>query len=304
MRQKWHCPICHESSGRYWNLKRHINRKHAGTCIPVRKYTAFHQQNISSQPFGFQTMRSYLDIQHRFRNTEKRYDTSDSMEKILEPLRKLNEFKILTSQLFPSHLGPISKVYTNLQGRSSPIDFTSRQPVRVRNDNNIPNTSIEDPDIVGYSGYVCLACLTAEPLPIYDDKLGGSEKAVHDCNPKRLEEVRNATNNAEIIQKLYTELPRRMKDTTNAWTKCQNHLIALKIEEADTAVDKITDLTISDNNNWAARVIRDGRTILSEDELMAFLKASNNSTSAYFKIHPSYEPDLVPSCYTIAIFNP
>jgi len=92
-----------------------------------------------------------------------------------------------------------------------------------------------------------------------------------------------------------------MKEMVNAWTNCKNQIIALKIEEADTSVEKLIELTINDNNHWAQRVIRDGRTVLSNEEQVAFFKASDNSTSTYFKIHLRYEPDLFPSCYVISI---
>jgi hypothetical protein len=135
LKQKWYCPVCPTSSGRYWNLGRHISRKHAGLCRPIRKDTSFHQQNISSQPFGFQTMSSYFDLLHNFQSPRKRYDTSDSIEKILEPLRKISEFKILTSHLFPPNLPPLYKVCHNLQSPQT-VDFTSRQPVQVRTEHH------------------------------------------------------------------------------------------------------------------------------------------------------------------------
>ena len=289
------------SSGRHWNLKRHLARMHGGAATPIGEYTFQHQPSTNLHPFNFYQASNPYFVSKYFQDSRyQKHESSDSMEEFLESLRKINELKNLTSQLLSSNLPPI-KVYPYLQVPSSTIDFTSRQPVRIQNEYNTtsPN-STKDPEIIGYRGYVCLTCLTAEPLPIYGDNLVGVEKAVHECNTERLEEVSNLINRDEIIRKLYAQLPERMKDVTNVWTKCKNHIIALKIEEAYTAVDKITELTINDNNSWAVRVIRDGRTILSDEELMAFFKASNNSTSAYFKIQ-SYQPRLFPSCYLIAI---
>jgi len=208
VRLKWHCPNCPESSGRYWNLERHIDRKQAGVCKPVREDGSIHQRNAAYQPYGFQSLPTNFNIHHHFQSRQKEYEISDSMEKILEPLRQISEFKILTSQLLALNQRPISKVNPNLRPPQT-VDFTSRQPIRIQNQNNItsPN-STEESEIIGYRGYVCLTCLTAEPLPVYGDKLG-VKKTVHECNPERVEEVRNLGNRNEIIQKLYAELPKK-----------------------------------------------------------------------------------------------
>jgi hypothetical protein len=52
MRDPYHCPYCHHSSTRRWNLDVHIRRKHGGT--PGRYLASNHSynRNIQSHQFG------------------------------------------------------------------------------------------------------------------------------------------------------------------------------------------------------------------------------------------------------------
>jgi hypothetical protein len=69
----------------------------------------------------------------------------------------------------------------------------------------------------------------------------------------------------------------------NYWTKNQNYLFAIKVPNPPK---DCIDLTIhaDDDNNWAARAIKNIHISLSDYEFIDFLQKVKNSTFAVFRI--------------------
>ncbi len=136
MRTKWICPICRQSSARHWNIKRHLDRKHSGITNPVNEQDLLPQRDASPPLCGSQTLPPYYEIyNYILTHGHKPRETSEYIEDILRPMRKMIEFKYLASELRPPYPSPLSMVSHTQQQRPN-INFTHRQPVRIRNEDN------------------------------------------------------------------------------------------------------------------------------------------------------------------------
>jgi hypothetical protein len=63
------------------------------------------------------------------------------------------------------------------------------------------------------------------------------------------------------------------------WTKNKNYFFASEVQKQVIPEDNYTELNIINENDWAARAIRDNITILNDDEILDFLIKSKNITS-------------------------
>src|SRR5919197_3998757 len=124
MTKGWGCSRCDYTTGRHWNMNRHIKGEHdgLGQAVDLKKMrykygnrnAVFNQQpqqlqhslNSASNSgffpyYYFEHMNPYNNIQSRKENT-KPYSTSNFIEKVfLEPLRQLREFKQLLDDICP-----------------------------------------------------------------------------------------------------------------------------------------------------------------------------------------------------------
>jgi hypothetical protein len=140
--------------------------------------------------------------------------------------------------------------------------------------------------ILGYTAFVCHNCLYTIideiPSPLTEEVKAKIGK--HTCDPKKI-----ANNNqiddtvrASSIKALENQLPFLIKEAVNKWTNHQNYLIATKIS---VVPENYIELTPSNEEHWAARVIINNQTLLTDIELIDFLQEVRNASFGLFKIN-------------------
>jgi hypothetical protein len=182
MNEIYCCPHCNQTSTRRWNLKIHIDRRHAGAGRPIPKIAT---EPIWTGGVGYKT---------RFKNNNfsitnhnpKADDPEDFLEQSLQPLRKLKEFKDL---------------YSELSGQKAPSlnmgfmvsDLASK-------------TTTTYGTTLGYKGYGCDKCLTFGFEQIFDHPTMTSLKVNHICNTQRLHEAQSVKDIATTAKQRRQEL--------------------------------------------------------------------------------------------------
>ncbi|HET7148633.1 MAG TPA: hypothetical protein VFI73_09070 [Candidatus Nitrosopolaris sp.] len=179
MKEIYCSPHCNQTSTRRWNLKTHINRRHAGAGRPIPK--------IATDPMwtgevGYQTRNNNFSITN---HNPKAHDPGDFLEQILQQLRKVKEFKDL---------------YSELSGQKAPglnmgfmvSDLASK-------------TATTYGTTLGYKGYGCDKCLTFGFEQIFDHPRT-SLKVNHICNTQRLSEAQFVRDKATILKQRRQEL--------------------------------------------------------------------------------------------------
>ncbi|HEY6883671.1 MAG TPA: hypothetical protein VI278_06500 [Nitrososphaeraceae archaeon] len=258
-------------------------------------------------------------------NNKLRWDFIDD---IIEPAKKFLEFTRVLNELKPSnqyysyHYSPyaISRhQYTQYpQYRlhlSSPINFGSAGFTAVgksasthnsiRDDEKNLDFTVDDLEIIGYQGYVCKDCLIFHPLTLYLDRQGKIAQIRHGCNSQRLHDIQHILDKKKIVLELISQVPGKMKSVVNEWTRNQNYVYAVEVKKEELISDHlVTDLPVTDNQSWIARVIKDKQTMLTDEELEDFLGICGYSTFSYFNIHLSDKNHVPPVCYAIGIVSP
>jgi len=311
MKTKWNCPNCEMSSTRRGNVKRHIRRRHKGMGGPVRYDTMQYYKDINPQNFLFPLAYSHhtsLSILTQKEKSHKNF--SDLLEdQILQPLRKIVEYKDLLSQLSTIQPQQQRIMSGGLYPSMPSMTFDSNE------DNNNPSEhSIfeeEDDDyyseIVGYRGHVCEKCLVIiiDTIFRYNDRENGKIETTHTCDSKRLDDAELEPDKDKIISDLYEKLSEVMKKKVNSWTKNSAYVVAIEMSP-NAAVNNCFDITPTDENHWAVRAIKNKQTILTDEEISDFLCKARNTTCAYFKVISPYsqqQQEQEPStrCYLMMI---
>ena len=135
-------------------------------------------------------------------------------------------------------------------------------------------------------------------MKVYCSKSRGIFVSAHECDPQRLQDVlfMQEANRHNILYQLHAELPQLMRKVVNEWTKNQNYTFASEVQK-QIPQDNYTELNITNENDWAARAIKDNITILNDDELLDFLIKSNNITFSIFKVNLKYKQEKFSSRY-------
>jgi hypothetical protein len=161
----------------------------------------------------------------------------------------------------------------------------------VESNNNSTSYNLSEPFqfddlIIGYRGYVCERCLLIHPLAIYHHKNGrtGNVEMKHQCSSKRLNDVQQKPDKDKIITDLYKILPEVMKKTVKSWINNQTRIVAIEVPSHTTA-NNCFDLSPTNENHWAARVVKDKQAFLNDEELSEFLQKVRNATCAFFRIN-------------------
>jgi hypothetical protein len=147
----------------------------------------------------------------------------------------------------------------------------------------------DDLEIFGYRGHVCERCLLIHPLAIYHYKSGqtGNIEMKDQCSSQRLNDVQQKLkpDKDKIITNLYEKLPEVMKKKVNSWTNNQTRIVAVEVPSSHTAINNCFDLSSTNQNHWAARVVKDKQAFLNDEELSEFLYKVRNTTCAFFRIN-------------------
>jgi hypothetical protein len=287
MKTGWNCPHCQISSSRHWNMQRHIDRRHGGTGEPVTYDTAQYYKDMNPQNFHFPLDYSHhasLSFLTRKGKSDKKF--SEFLDdQILQPLRKMVEYKNLTSQLFT-----MQQQQRIMPDDSGGIVYPSILSMTYDSDESNNNLS-EHPrfegnysQIVGYRGNVCEKCsiITVDAIFRHKDGESGQIKTTHTCNSKRLDDAQLDPNKDKTINDLDEKLAEVMKKKVNSWTENCAYLVAIGMLP-NIALNNCFEITPTDENHWAARATKNKKTILNDDELSDFLHKVRNSTYASFK---------------------
>ena len=230
------------------------------------------------------------------------------MDDLIEPLKKMVEIKRLIAELKPS-----SQYYS--YHHYSPYIISHRGVMATGESesahNNISddekNLAVEDLEIIGYQGYFCKDCLIFHPLALYLDREGKIAQIRHKCNSQRLHDIQHILDKEKEVSELISHIPGKMKNVVNEWTRNQNYIHAVEVKKQELAsdhLDLVTDLVVTDNQSWIARVIKDKQVMLTDEELEDFLGRCGYTTMSYFNIHPQDNNDVPPVCYAIGIVSP
>jgi hypothetical protein len=270
-------------------MERHIRRKHL-SAFPyqnmndrVSKSPAFksHSPNYYNTGYNFHNSLNALP-RSIFQEDSSIYEqpnsprtANDPLDAWLQKLRRWTEIKRLMEELSFS---------TMQQPYFFPYNGAIYQPHMYQNFQ--PPIKMEDLEIIGYEGYVCKECLTPDPLAIFCHTYQKNRiiRSKHICNNRRKLEIqgKQQKNEISILANLYmNELPKLMLRYVREWTKGKAILAAAELSAPH---DSSREIIISIEKQWANRAIRDGCTVLTDDELADFINTVTDYTGAYFKV--------------------
>jgi hypothetical protein len=281
------------SSSRHWNVKRHIKRRHRTMGEPVSYDTMQYYKDITPQNFRFPLAYSHHTSLSFPTPKEKPHKSfSDFLEdQILQPLRKVVEYKNLLGQLstIQQQQGMILGG-DRIQYPSMP--FMTLDTEEFNNNLSEEESSLDngnDSQTVGYRGHICEKCLVINIDTIFrhKDRESRQIETTHACNSKTLDDAQLEPNKDKTINDLYEKLPDVMKKKVNSWTENNAYLIAIEMPP-NVDLNNCSEITPNNENHWAARAIKDKRTILNDEELSDFLSKARNATYAAFKVIPPY----------------
>src|SRR5919112_3858947 len=288
MKTGWNCPHCQMSLSRHWNMQRHIDRRHGGMGEPVTYNISQYYKDMNPQNFHFPFDYSHntsLSFLTRKEKSDKKF--SEFLDdQILQPLRKMIEYKNLTSQLFTMQQqqrimpdgGGGGIVYPGILS----MNYDSGE-----SNNNLSEHPIFEAnysEIVGYRGNVCEKCsiISIDTIFCHKDGESGQIETTHTCNSKILDDAQLEPSKNKVINEIYEKLPEVMKERVNSWTENSAYLLAIEMPPS-VALNNTLEITSTDDSHWASRAIKNKRTILNDDELSDFLHKVRNSTYASFK---------------------
>ena len=284
MRTKWNCSNCEMSSNRLYNVRRHIQRRHGGLGEPVSDDTLQYYKDINPQnylfPIGYSHHNS-LSFLTRKEKSDKKF--SDVLEhQILQPLRKLVEYKNLISQL--SNIQQQQRIVPNSGVCPSMPSTTFNSGEYNSNVSEHPRFE-DDLEIVGYRGHICEKCtiINIDTIFRHNDGENGQIEITHTCNSKLLDDAQLKLDKDKTITDQHEKLPEIMKKKVNSWTENSAYLVAIEMPPY-VGLNSCFEITPTDDSHWAVRAIKDKQTILNDEELSDFFCKVRNTTYASFKV--------------------
>ena len=279
------------SSTRHGNVKRHIKRRHRTMSEPVSYDTMQYYKDMTPQNFHFPLAHSHhKSLSFRTPKEKPHKSFSDFLEdQILQPLRKVVEYKNLVSQLSTMQ----QQQQRIMIGGGDGILYPSMPSMTFdmeESNNNLSESSFDnenDSEIVGYRGHVCENCSIINIDTIFRHKDGesGHVEMTHTHNSKRLDDAELDADKDKIITNQHEKLPEIMKKKVKSWTNNSAYLVAIGMPP-NIALNNCFDITPTDENHWAVRAIKDKQTILNDEDLSDFLCKVRNATYASFKVIP------------------
>jgi hypothetical protein len=309
MREPWICPICGYSRPRHWNLQRHIDRKHPGTGQCPVKYSVPNNIQFKSSLASYYTpyqnpfqrypsnMKSSTSSPYDRRlegpKEEKKQQDDNSIEKWNKKLRECKEFvdhlqyfsnRSITG--FPNNM-TIPRYALN-NGIISTDKYSNEKSPLGKSKNLVTPA---------FRAIVCDQCLTIKALtPDTYKKTLNPENKSDFCSPERLLRTQQLTHQEKVekLIELHKILPEAMMSKVKQWTNDKPYLLAG--EYSYPLENCSAELTVNRfENKWYIRAVIDGRTTLTDEELLDFLHRSKGSTCANMKI--ILEPAALQSYY-------
>ena len=275
------------SSSRHGNVKRHIKRRHQTMGEPVSYDNMQYYKDMTPQNFRFPLAYSHhLSLSFPTPKEKPHKNFSDLLDQILQPLRKMVEYKNLVSQL--SNIQPQQQKIMSGGGGVYPSAPAMTFDRGDSNNHLSEQYRFDDHDyseVVGFRNNVCEKCLIIIIHTIFRLKDGqsGQVETTHTCNSKRLADAQLEPNKDKTINDLYEKLPIVMKKKVNTWTENSAYLVAIEMPP-NIALKNSVEITPNNEKHWAARAVKDKQTILNDEELSDFLCKVRNATYASFKV--------------------
>lgn len=291
MRTKWKCSNCQMSSDRHYNVRRHIQRRHGGMGEPVSYDTMEYYTDMNPQKFQFPFDYSHHKSSSFLIQKEKSdKNFSDFIEnQILQPLRKIVEYRSLLAQLQPAFPPQPSSGSTNLAYQElSTSDFEDMYCIDSISDMFEKPFPPDSWTTIGLKGRVCQSCLNSIYVPVSFKFKGKYEifEPQHECDEIGL--LYNAEEREEVLNSSNVNLTKQMMKLIKIWMQGKDCvIIAREIAEHSPVIGEIT---ADQNDQWSARAIRDKLTTLKDDnELKDFLTKTSNSTFGFFKVYSNQQ---------------
>ena len=292
-------------------MQRHIDRKHPGTGQRPVKYTRPNNMQFKTPLASYYApyhnpFRQYPPIikssnffphgrtlERPREKEEKRQQDDDYIERWNKKFRQCTEFldhlqnfSNRSFRRFPNNI-TISPYDLNSAGIVN-TDKYPKEKSPVQSKNHVTPA---------FKAIVCDQCLTIKALtPDIYKQILNPEKSRDFCSPERLLRAQQLTEHekTEQLVELHKILPESMMSKVKQWTNDKPYLLAGKYPyplenwSAELTVNRF-------ENKWYIRAVIDGRTTLTDEELLDFLHKSKGSTCANMKI--ILEPGALQSYY-------
>jgi hypothetical protein len=269
------------SSTRHWNLKRHISRRHGGIGEPLAHGSKFlYRVNTQATPYFYGSLFSPVQ------KLDDQLFTNKFLDQNLTLLRKLVEYKNLLGQLRN----------TSQQLNVANFNYDMTPPV-------ISNSTEPENRIIGYEGFVCSECLTYQIKEVYSGDSYIAIKNNHQCIYDRKLKFKSVTDLSDEIEQLNQNLVASLVSKVNDWIGTErydemyvyslefpsdiSHFFSpeykrlLKQYEITPVVEDCVRLDAVDQDHWSYRAIKDGMTIINQNELKDFLIRAKATISIF-----------------------
>jgi hypothetical protein len=304
---KYSCSGCGKPSSRKWNLARHITNSHAGigNCI----------SNWGFDTCTYDTYWSKWANRAKGEKENSHYIRPELVRQFLSPGNELIERKpmldyqrIITEEFLREIAKMIGSSFQATQTTMSPFSHKSSHWSPQPNSN--VNTA-SDLQIFGYRGYVCNKCLISGTYYVgFPDAPGqGRLDGVHFCDPEKVSAAGELVDRFGWYRFLRNKIPLLIKQKVNSLTGQNNILVALKLSSPPEEIIKLRNIAHPEKpgiifiyskerhlilepnketktkSNYLIRAIKDGTTLLKDDELTDFLEDIGNATFGIVGVH-------------------
>ncbi len=293
----WICVTCEKPFRRRWNAERHVYTQHSDESAEIVTFVDYLVGRNSGVYRASSRMRAPTPNLRQFKRSTSNFDLLQAQTR-----KSATDFLELARQSARNFL---------IQKRQQPISATQEQlrPAPFSYSNFLTPTGNEN-EIFGFRGHTCSKCLMKEHLAVsysIDNKIGARFEVKHTCRPNLLANNQNLDDKvrASSIELMRNTLPSYLKEVVKLWTGEKVLLIAIELpgESPPTSDPKANDqikipyprnpktlITFhrsmekhvelnpdrggtGNPNNRSSRVIQQGSTSLTGNELEEFLKA-------------------------------
>src|ERR1051325_6580316 len=227
-KEPYHCPHCHQTCSRHWNMKVHIQRKHGGLRQPIASVSLSTSPELipSMSNFGVngiyrhhETSPAYIHHPSELYPAKLGESTSlptptskekDASDKLLETIGEAVEIREMLSKQIQSFSSPCSSFLGQLPGTvgltiSSLFNGSKTAAPNLVNYNyalQFYNILISNKN-VGFRGHICYNCFECWVDLLYSNSeqikslINSTRPSTHTCNLKK---VTDAHQNPEDIQ--------------------------------------------------------------------------------------------------------
>jgi hypothetical protein len=287
-------------STRIGNLRRHMERKHAGIGKPILQYIDGNSIITPEEPPStLHVFRDEYAIKPHvktpfFRSNSSHIQNDDDWidkwaDKYIEPILKLNEYRARMNSINQS-LSPIPSIYSS-QFTGLPHYGFSSSPAYVPVERDSQDRNIISRNYDGVSGFkvgVCAHCLAIISMPIGPKDIRLQD--IHKCGSMRLDSISKLDPREYAIDLLrkHQSLPELLFRLCKDWASNTSGQLYLRINSTkllNESEDKNHEIQENyDSLSFLTRVLSESKIILTDMELLEFLRFARNQTRATLTI--------------------